>query len=145
MQKLSVKDKERIRKDIYDYLQSKPEARFIHRLHAILLLINSEDNNCSKLGKLFNNSPRSLSNWVHKVNQTGRIEVLRDKPKPGRQPQLTEQQIKRVKRAIQQNPEKEGISAKAWNGRALSLYIERQFEITLKVRQCQRLIKEMKQ
>jgi transposase len=144
MQKLTVQNKKRIKRDIDAYLQSNPEARFIHRLHAILLLIDSEDNNCSNLGRLFNNSPRSLSNWVHKMNQTGNIEVLRDKPKPGRQQRLTEQQIKEVKQVLQQKPENKGIRVKAWNGRALSLYIEREFGITLQIRQCQRLMKELK-
>lgn len=143
MQKLAVQNKEQIRNSIHAYLQSNQEARYIHRLHALLLLIDSQHNNCTNIGKLFNNSPRSLANWVHKVNQAGDIEVLRDKQKPGRKSRLTAQQIEKVSQATQHSPIKAGINAKKWNGEVLSNYVKREFGIVLKVRQCQRLFKNL--
>ena len=143
MQKLSLKNKEQIRKDIQSFLQSTPQARYIHRLHAILLLIDNQDNNCANLGKLFNHSPRTLSSWVHKVNSTGSIETLKDKEKPGRKPRLTKYQIEVIKQTIQQPPQRTNINAKAWNGQILSHYIEQAFGVQLKVRQCQRLLKNL--
>lgn len=144
MQKLTIKNKEQIRKDIQSFLQSNPQARYIHRLHALLLLIDNQANNCTNLGKLFNNSPRALSNWVHKVNRTGSIETLKDKQKPGRKPRLTEQQIEMIKQTVQQPPQQAGINVKAWNGQILSHYIEQEFGVALKVRQCQRVLKKTK-
>ncbi len=88
MQKLKVNNAGSIEGQIHQYLKNSDEARFIHRLHGILLLINSEKNNCSTIGSLFKNSPRSLSICVHNINMNGNIEVLRDKTRKGRTPGL---------------------------------------------------------
>lgn len=142
MKKLTVENKERIREAINVYLQSNREARYVHRLHAILLLMDGR-NNCAGVGRLFNESPRSLANWVHKINQTGDIGALREKRKTGRKPRLTAQEIEGVAKAVRQPPEKAGVNAKKWNGEALSHYIEQEFGVALKVRQCQRLIRDI--
>ncbi len=84
-----------------------------------------------------------ISNWINKVNETGDIEVLRDKPKPGRNSKLNEQQLVIIKDALQNHPELSGISANIWDGKSLSFYIEKEFEIVLGVRQCQRLFKKL--
>ena len=102
MQKLKVENTDMIKKQIREYLKSSSdEKRFVHRLHSILLLLNNEDNNCNTLASLFNNSPRSLSNWVHKLNESGDIKVLRDKPKRGRQPKLNSEQLEHIKAILQ--------------------------------------------
>ncbi len=56
MQKLKIKNPETIKKQIYFHLNSSSEAKFIHRLHGLLLMINSENNNCENIANLFNNS-----------------------------------------------------------------------------------------
>lgn len=75
-----------------EYLSKNVEGRFIHRWHGILLLIENDNNNCAKISEIFHNSPRFLSNWVHKVNKAGNIEVLRDKPKTIRVARLNHKQ-----------------------------------------------------
>ena len=79
MQKLKIKKAKEVEAQIHQYLRNSDEARFVHRLHGILLLLNNEENNCANIASLFKNSSRSLSNWVHSVNNSGTIEVLRDK------------------------------------------------------------------
>jgi transposase len=143
MQKLAVQNKEQIKKAIRTYLRSSPEARFIHRLHALLLLMENEHSNCANIGKLFDNSPRSIASWVHKVNRTGDIEALRDKEKTGRKSRLTDRQIEKIDKAFRQPPAKAGLNIKKWSGEALSGYIKREFGIVLNVRQCQRLIQKL--
>ncbi len=143
MQKLKVKNKEEIKKQIYQYFQESDEARYIHRLHGILLLIDNEENNCASIGTLFNNSPRSLSNWVHKINSKGTIDVLKDQTRPGRSPRLTDENLHQLKKIIQRHPEDVGISANIWDGKTLSHYIEKEFGVIIKVRQCQRLFKKL--
>lgn len=143
MQKLKVKDAEKIEEQIRQYLRKSDEGRFIHRLYGILLLISSEGNNCASVGALFKNSPRSLSNWVHEINVSGTIEVLRDKPRKGRNPRLNTSQIEHLKVVLQCHPSQAGLSANIWDGKALSYYIDKAFSITLQVRQCQRLFRKM--
>ena len=56
---------------------------------------------------------------------------------------LNDDQCLEIKNALQNPPELSGISANIWNGKSLSLYIKKEFEITLGVRQCQRLFKKL--
>jgi transposase len=143
MQKLKIKNPKLIEKQIYKYLHSSEEAKYVHRLHGILLLITNENNNCSSVAALFKNSPRSLSNWVHLINRTGNIEALIDKPKPGRRSKLNDEQLKQLKIVIQKHPSEVDLTANIWDGKTLSFYIEREFSISLKVRQCQRLFRKL--
>ena len=105
--------------------------------------MNNEDNNCNTVSSLFNNSPRSLSNWVHKLNESGDIKLLRDKPKRGRQPKLNSEQLEHIKAILQYPPSKVGLDGNLWDGKTLSYYIEQRFSIKLGVRQCQRLFHKL--
>jgi transposase len=143
MQKLKINDAKSIEGQIHQYFKNSDEARFVHRLHGILLLINNEENNCANVASLFKNSPRSLSNWVHSVNRSGSIEVLRDKPRKGRRPRLRKKQLEKLKVILQEHPSKVGLSANIWDGKTLSHYIEKEFSVALQVRQCQRLFHKL--
>lgn len=142
MQKLSVENPELIKKEIQRYLKS-PNGRFIHRLHGILLMLESPDYNCNHVGVLFGNSPRTISNWVHKINKTGSISSLIDAPRPGRKSRLTPDQEEQIKKALLTLPEQHGLEANQWDGKTLSFFIQKTFNIDLKVRQCQRLMRKL--
>jgi transposase len=142
MQKLRVNNPEAIKKGIQAYLKS-PNGRFIHRLHGILLMLESPDYNCNHVGAKFNNSPRTISNWVHKINTTGSVSSLIDAPRHGRKPRLTADQEEQIKKALLNTPDHSGIDANQWDGKTLSFYIQQTFQIGLKVRQCQRLMKKL--
>ena len=109
----------------------------------ILLFAESEDKSCDTLGALFGNSPRSISNWIKRVNKSGDIESLRSRLSCGRPARLTKEQKEEIKIILQELPEKHGIEGKRWNGRNLSLYISQHYAISLKVRSCQRLFLEL--
>ena len=143
MQKLKIEKAKEVEAQIHQYLRTSDEARFIHRLHGILLLLNNEENNCANIASLFKNSPRSLSNWVHSVNNSGTIEVLRDKSRQGRNLRLQSEQLNQIKLVLQKHPSEVGLNANIWDGKTLSFFIQREFAITLQVRQCQRLFHKL--
>lgn len=142
MQKLSVENPAVIKKEIQRYLKS-PDGRFVHRLHGILLMLESSEYNCNHVGVLFGNSPRTISNWVHKINKTGSISSLIDAPRPGRKSRLTPDQEEQIKKALLSTPDQWGVDANQWDGKTLSFYIQQTFQVDLKVRQCQRLMKKL--
>lgn len=143
MQKLKIKNAKEVEAQIHQYLRNSDEARFIHRLHGVLLLLNNNENNCANIASLFKNSPRSLSNWVHSVNDSGTIEVLRDKPRQGRKVRLQGEQLSQLKLVLQKHPSEVGLSANIWDGKTLSYYIQKEYAVTLQVRQCQRLFHKL--
>jgi transposase len=139
MKTLELNSSEDIKRKIQEYFRKNEEAKFIHRLHGILLKIDNKNNACQTIAELFGHSSRTISNWINKVNETGDIEVLRDKIKPGRSAKLNQNQLSIIKDALQKAPELSGISANIWDGKSLSFYIDKEFKVVLGVRQCQRL------
>jgi transposase len=143
MKRLILENKESITDQIQSYLEKSSESKFIHRLHVMLLFARTDDESCDSLGLLFGNSPRSVSNWIKKVNQTGDIESLRSIPQTGRPPRLTQEQKNEIRFALLQLPEKHGIHGKSWSGKNLSSFISQRYGIMLKIRSCQRLFLEL--
>ena len=143
MQRLVIQDKEGIKAKIQSYFDRNEEARFIHRLHGVLLFSAKEDESCDSIGALFGNSPRTVSNWIKRVNQTGDIESLRSKKQPGRPSRLSEEQRQELRVIIQYPPENHGINSNIWDGKSLSVFIEKQYGIVLKTRACQRLFHKL--
>lgn len=143
MQTLELKSSEEIKLKIQEYFRKNEEAKFIHRLHGILLKIDKKESACDVIAQLFGHSSRTISNWVNKVNDAGNIEVLRDKEKPGRNPRLNTGQLASIKEALQKEPESSGAPANIWDGKSLSFYIKKTYDIELGVRQCQRLFKKL--
>ncbi len=143
MQRLKIKNPEAIKKQIYCYLNSSMDAKFIHRLYGLLLMIDNENNNCENVASLFNNSSRTVSNWVHKINENNNIDILKDKKKPGRKTRLNTEQLDFIKESLIKHPSELGLNANIWSGEILSHFIKEQFGIELKVRQCQRLFHKL--
>jgi transposase len=143
MQKLTITQKEDIENLISDYFSKNDEAQFIHRLHGILLFLKDEDSTCNSVASMFGNSPRTISNWVKKVNKSSTLEVLRTKKRTGRKPRLTNMQLSEIKGVLQKSPEESGITSNIWDGKSLSFYIEKKYQIVLGVRRCQSLFHEL--
>jgi transposase len=140
MKRLVLEDKDSILNQIRSYLENDPEAKFIHRLQVILLFASKDEESCDSLGSMFGNSPRSISNWIKRVNQTGNIESLRSKSGSGRPSRLTQEQKNEIRTVLQQLPEIQGIQGKSWNGKNLSSFISQRYGITLQIRACQRIL-----
>jgi transposase len=143
MQTLEIKNQEAIKLKIQEYLKTSHEAKYVHRLHVILLKIDRKEAACDSIAKLFGNSGRTISNWINNVNKTGDIEVLRDSTKPGRKNRLDDSQLAIIKDVLQKDPQESTITANIWDGKSLAHYIKKTFNIELGVRQCQRLFKKL--
>jgi transposase len=143
MKRLVINDKDGIKERIQRYFTGNEEAGFIHRLHGVLLFAEKEDESCDSIGALFGNSPRTVSNWIKRINGTGDIESLRGKKQSGRPPRLSEKQRQELKMILQESPEKHGIARNIRDGKSLSAYIERHYAIVMKTRTCQRLFRQL--
>ena len=108
--------------------------------------MENENNNCSEVSRIYGNTPQTLTAWVHKLNEGegGDIEVLREKNKPGRNTRLSTEQIQYIKYAIKKAPKQFAINSPHWDGKTLSLFLEKKYNIRLKIRMCQRWLKKLK-
>ena len=125
---------------IQDEIRRSEEARYDHRLHVILLIANGMT--CPQVSRLFGDSERTVRHWVHRFNQDG-LAGLVDLDHPGRPRQLTDQNLQRINKVLRKTPEDIGLNGHLWDGKTLAVFIQKEFKVSLSVRQCQRIFKHL--
>jgi len=116
-------------------VSSSDDAKFIRKVTIVNLLLRGM--NTKLVADACGETGRTLSNWVRIVDEYG-FEALRPRKHPGRPQSLTESQKENIKVAVASDPNAFGYTV--WDGPSLSDYIASQYDISLCVRQCQRLL-----
>ena len=144
MKRLVLNNQEVIKDRILQYFQSTDDLKLSYRLHCILMLIEDKSLSCEDVAQMHNTTPQTIARWIHAFNETnGDIQILKDKEKSGRTSRLTDSQLNIISDVLRDNPLKHGINAQKWEGQTLSDLLKRKFNLDLKVRQCQRIMKNM--
>lgn len=139
MKKIKITDAETVILILQDEIRRSYEARYDHRLHAILMV--AQGLSCTKVAELLGDSARTVAYWANRFEDEG-LAGLADADRPGRPRRLNEQQLERVQQALRKSPSEYGLNANIWDGKLLSHFIKEQFGIDLGVRQCQRLFRQ---
>lgn len=116
-------------------MASKDEPKFLLRVFAVNMVLDGKS--AAEVSKLAGVSKRTVTKWVKLADEQG-FDALRTDPKPGRPSRLSDEQLQEIDKAVQGNASDCGF--KVWDGPSLSAYIRQQFQITMGVRQCQRLL-----
>ena len=140
MKASQISDRENVIFILQDEIRRTYEARYDHRLHAILLV--AQGMSSRQAAELLGDSPRTVAYWVQRFETDG-LAGLADADRPGRPPRLDQNQIYQIEQALRKSPLEVGLSVNLWDGKALSAYIKREFRIQLGVRQCQRLFRQL--
>jgi len=140
MKRLEVADASQIILALHDEIRRNDDARYDHRLHAVLLVAQGMP--CSEVSSLLGDSIRSIQYWVNRFEEKG-FAGLADSPRPGRPPKLTTDQIEEIGKAVRSSPIECGLSGYLWDGKTLSAYIKQEFDVDISVRQCQRLFRQL--
>jgi transposase len=140
MKPLTVPDKEEMILALQDEIRRSEQARYDHRLHGVLLV--AEGLTCPAVAQLLGDAPRTVEYWVHRFDEHGFAGLL-DGEKSGRPRRLTSSQLAIVRTALRQPPSAAGLSGGLWDGKTLSAFLGRRFGVKLKVRQCQRLFRQL--
>ena len=140
MKKLKISDAETVILILQDEIRRSYEARYDHRLHAILMV--AQDMSCRQVAQLLGDSPRTVAYWVKRFEAEG-LSGLADADRPGRPSKLNQEQIESIEKALRSHPSQYGLAGNLWDGKLLSHFIDQQFGIQLGVRQCQRLFRQL--
>ena len=140
MKPLTISDSETMVLALQDEIRRTHEARYDHRLHAVLLI--AQGVTCPEAAKLLGDSPRSVQYWVRRFEEDG-FAGLADADRPGRPSKLKTQHIEVINQALRKSPRDIGLSTNIWDGKTLSAFIKEQFSIDLGVRQSQRLFRQL--
>jgi transposase len=139
MKALTISDAETMIFALQDEIRRSQEARYDHRLHAVLLV--AQGVSCTKAASLLGDSPRTVQYWVNQFEEEG-FAGLADADRPGRPKKLNEQQLEQLAQVIRGSPKDVEMGTNIWDGKTLSAFIKRQYGIDLGVRQCQRLFRQ---
>jgi transposase len=140
MKALTIADAELMIFALQDEIRRSQEARYDHRLHAVLLV--AQGISCAKAASLLGDSPRTVQYWVNRFEEDG-FAGLADADRPGRPKKINEQQLAQINVAVRGSPKDVGMNTNIWDGKTLSAFIKKQYDIELGVRQCQRLFRQL--
>jgi transposase len=125
---------------LQDEIHRSEDARYDHRLHAILLV--AKGMSCPKVALLLGDSERVVRLWINRYVQYG-LQGLIENERPGRNSRLDAEHIARIEQVLRASPEDYGLRGGIWDGKSLSAFISKEFNIKLGVRQCQRLFRQL--
>jgi transposase len=97
---------------------------------------------CPEVARLLGDAPRSVEYWVHHFDKQG-LSGLTEGDRSGRPSRLEEKHIREINRVLREKPSDAGMRVNLWDGKTLSAWIEKTYDIQLGVRQCQRLFRQL--
>jgi transposase len=95
------------------------------------------------VAEFLGDAPRSVEDWVNRFETKG-FAGLTEQPKSGRPGRLRPEHWEKIEAALRQSPSEVGLSgAHLWDGKTLAAFLRQAFGVTLGVRQCQRLFRQL--
>ena len=140
MKPLTIRDAEVVVLGLQDEIRRSEESRYDHRLHGVLLV--AQGMSCRQVSELLGDAPRTVAYWVRRFERDG-LGGLTEDERPGRPRRLSEGQIQSIDAALRRHPADFGLTGNLWDGKTLSAYVKRQWDIGLGTRQCQRLFRQL--
>ena len=141
MRRLRPPTEDALRAALATAVHRSAELRFIHRLHAVLLV--TMGCSCYEVAHWFGEDPRSVERWIHAYELQG-PDGLREHPRIGRSGVLTAQQMAQLAQETAGEPAGCGYSHSRWSGKLLALHLEHHYGVRLSQRHCQRLLQRLR-
>lgn len=139
MRSLQIRDATAIL-SLQQEIRRSDESRYDHRLHAVLLV--AQGVTCPEVARLLGDGVRSVEYWVHRYERDG-LAGLTEGERSGRPSRLNENQMEEINRVLRNKPSDVGMRVNLWDGKTLSAWIEKTYDLKLGVRQCQRLFRQL--
>ncbi len=140
MRRIEIIERENVVLALQDEIRRTEEARYDHRLHGLLLV--AQGLSCREVARLLGDSPRTVAYWVCRFEEEG-LAGLAEGDRTGRPQRLSPEQLKQIGGALRGSPMDWGLGANLWDGKTLSEFITKEWNITLGVRQSQRLFRQL--
>ena len=136
MKPLTIRDAETVVLGLQDEIRRSEESRYDHRLHGVLLV--AQGMSCRQVSELLGDAPRTVAYWVRRFERDG-LGGLTEEERSGRPRRLDEAHIRGIDEALRRQPRDFELTGNLWDGKTLSAYVKRQWDVDLGARQCQRL------
>lgn len=141
MKPLTIADSASIVLGLQDEIRRSEESRYDHRLHGVLLI--AQGMTCPEVARLLGDAPRTVEYWVWRFEEKG-LAGLQEGERSGRPKRLGAAEIAGINTVLRQTPRDVGLGQNLWDGKTLSAWIEREYGVSLGVRQCQRMFRQLR-
>ncbi len=131
MTPLTIRDAETVALGLQDEIRRSEESRYDHRLHGVLLV--AKGMSCRQVSELLGDAPRTVAYWVRRFERNG-LTGLTEEERAGRPRRLKDEHIQRIGEALRRQPVDFGLTGNLWDGKTLSAYVIRQWDVNLGTR-----------
>ena len=140
MKRISIPDADTFIAAIQDEISGTREGRYFHRLHVVLYVLHGASP--YDAASVFRHSPRTIEHWIHRLLSNG-LAGLWEGNRPGRPSRLSPTEGQKLRNEIRRSPRELGYDQNLWDGLLLSHHLEKNYSVSLGVRQCQRLFHQL--
>lgn len=140
MKRITVPDAEIFIAAIQDELLRTKEGRYFHRLAVVLYVLRGAS--AYDASRAFGFSSRTIEYWIKRLASNG-LNGLWDGKHSGRPGRLSASQIQGLRKELRRYPRDLGYDQNLWDGVLLSHHLEKNYAVSLSVRQCQRLFHQL--
>jgi transposase len=142
MIKKQISNKKELILALQSAIHGNDVGRILHRMHVVLFVL--EFNSIEDASRIFHDPTRTIQDWIKKVAEQG-MDGLHEKKRMGRPTRLSVAQKEILRNELSLSPRDmdEAYQQTGWEGKLLSDYIFKKWNITLEARQCQRLLHEL--
>jgi transposase len=140
VKRITIPDADTFIAAIQDEISRTTEGRYFHRLDVVLCVLQGASS--YDAARIFRHSPRTIEYWVHRLISGG-LAGLWEGKRPGRPSRLVPAEEQKLRNEIQRSPRELGYEQNLWDGVLLSHHLEKNYSISLGVRQCQRLFHQL--
>ena len=122
--------------EIEQAISDNPEGRFNHRLHVVMLLLKGYST--KQAAEFFGDNPRSVKHWGQQYRKNG-LSGLMENERPGRPRKISLEDLEKVRQDLRRPTADFGYHQGIWDGPLLRHHLEKQYNISITVRHCQRI------
>lgn len=125
---------------LQDEIRRTEEARYDHRLHAVLLVAQGMSG--PEVARRLDEPVRTVQSWVRRFLDDG-LPSLREAERSGRPRSLTTKQYAQLETVLRSTPKAYGLEGNLWDGKTLSTFLQTKWRVDVGVRQCQRIFRQL--
>lgn len=126
--------------DLHDALDEVRGKRATQRLMASILY--KQGPSVPMIADWFGFREATIYRWFDRLETEPIPEAVRDRPRPGRPPKLTEDQRRQFEEALRAPPSQSGRDAAEWTPEVARDYLEDAFDVKYTTRHVRRLLRE---
>ncbi len=139
---MDTSDIAQLRSAVRQHVSASRDQRFCYRALCVLLI--AEGHRPNQVADWLGEHTRTLERWRKRFVDNG-LEGLIDDTSPGRPPKLSNEEWTRLQHELEDPPSNFGIEGERWQGKLLQAHLADHYDIEFSLRQCQRLLKQLRQ